>query len=106
MVYRYHDNGAEVLPSVNKDSDREGYWVGDDGYIHILTNHFSTYAIGYTEKSDSQPSYNYPIYVAPVEDEAEQIASPQTFDAGITLPVVVTILGATGSAWLLRKKDD
>ena len=106
MVYRYHGNAAEVLPSVNKDSVGEGYWVGDDGYIHILTKHFSTYAIGYTEKSDSQPSYNYPIYVAPVEDEAEQIASPQTFDAGITLPVVVTILGATGSAWLLRKKDD
>ena len=50
-IYRYHGDQAEALPEVNEDSPTEGFWIGDDGYIHIYTQKFSTYAVGYTEES-------------------------------------------------------
>ena len=56
---------------------------------------------------NQQPSYNYPIYIPTVEDEpeGEKVTAPNTFDGGIASAVVVTILSATGGAWLAKKKD-
>ena len=51
-----------------------------------------------------QPPTYYPIYIPTVEDEPE-VTTPDTFDGGIASAVVVTILSATGGAWLAKKKD-
>ena len=51
-----------------------------------------------------QPPAYYPIYIPTVEDEPE-VTAPNTFDGGIASAVVVTILSATGGAWLAKKKD-
>ena len=51
-----------------------------------------------------QPPTYYPIYIPTVEDEPE-VTAPNTFDGGIASAVVVTILSATGGAWLAKKKD-
>ena len=54
-----------------------------------------------------QPPTYYPIYIPTVEDEpeGEKVTSSNTFDGGIASAVVVTILSATGGAWLAKKKD-
>ena len=51
-----------------------------------------------------QPPVFYPV-LPPVEENAGLITSPDTFDGGIASAVVVTILAATGTAWLGKKKD-
>ena len=51
-----------------------------------------------------QPPAYYPVYIPTVEDEPE-VTAPKTFDGGIASAVVVTILSATGGAWLAKKKD-
>lgn len=73
-----------------------------------ITGNITLYA-KWTENSggvpgNQQPSYNYPIYIPTVEDEPE-VTAPDTFDGGIASAVVVTILSATGGAWLAKKKD-
>lgn len=52
-----------------------------------------------------QPPTYYPIYIPTVEDEPEKAEAAPTFDGGIASAVVVTILSATGGAWLAKKKD-
>ena len=52
-----------------------------------------------------QPPTYYPIYIPTVEDEPEKVEAAPTFDGGIASAVVVTILSATGGAWLAKKKD-
>lgn len=76
-----------------------------------ITGNITLYA-KWTENSggvpgNQQPSYNYPIYIPTVEDEpeGEKVTAPNTFDGGIASAVVVTILSATGGAWLAKKKD-
>ena len=54
--------------------------------------------------STPQPPTYYPIYIPTVEDEPE-VTAPKTFDGGIVSAVVVSILSATGGAWLAKKKD-
>ena len=93
-IYRYHDNKAEALAAVNEGSQTEGFWVGDDGYIHIYTHKFSTYAVGYTV-----PSYGYFVPVTP-----DTVTSADTFDAGIVVYVTMSMLAATGSAVVIGKK--
>lgn len=39
------------------------------------------------------------------EPEGDKVTAPKTFDGGIASAVVVTILSATGGAWLAKKKD-
>lgn len=39
-------------------------------------------------------------------EKKDDVTSPKTFDAGIAVSVAVSVLGTTGSAWLLRKKED
>ena len=102
-VYRYHGCNVDSL-SENPANGDEGFTVGD-GMVTIFAYHFSTYAIGYVEKAASTPSYNYPIYDPVVDDAVTKVDPPKTFD-GITLAVGLSILSATGSAWLLRKKED
>ena len=93
-IYRYHDDKAEVLAAVREGSTTEGFWVGDDGYIHIYTHNFSTYAVGYTV-----PSYGYFVPITP-----DTVTSADTFDAGIVVYVTMSMLAATGSAVVIGKK--
>lgn len=56
--------------------------------------------------SEQEPSYNFPINFIPVDPKPDEtVESPNTFDGGIASAVVVTILSATGGAWLAKKKD-
>ena len=93
-IYRYHGDKAEVLAAVREGSTTEGFWVGDDGYIHIYTHKFSTYAVGYTV-----PSYGYFVPITP-----DTVTSADTFDAGIVVYVTMSMLAATGSAVVIGKK--
>ena len=93
-IYRYHGDKAEALAAVREGSTTEGFWVGDDGYIHIYTHKFSTYAVGYTV-----PSYGYFVPVTP-----DAVTSADTFDAGIVVYVTMSMLAATGSAVVIGKK--
>ena len=93
-IYRYHGDNAEVLAAVREGSTTEGFWVGDDGYIHIYTHKFSTYAVGYTV-----PSYGYFVPITP-----DAVTSADTFDAGIVVYVTMSMLAATGSAVVIGKK--
>ena len=48
----------------------------------------------------------YPPYIYnPTPTPEPEVTSPQTFDAGIGLYVTMSVLSATGSAWLAKKKD-
>lgn len=69
-----------------------------------VNSSFTLYAKWTENSATPQPSYNYPIYIPTVEDEPE-VTAPKTFDGGIASAVVVTILSATGGAWLAKKKD-
>lgn len=51
------------------------------------------------------PSGYYPIAPTTPEPEGDKVTSSKTFDGGIASAVVVTILSATGGAWLAKKKD-
>lgn len=101
VAYRYHDNAVEVLKAVGKDSTTEGYWVGDDGYVHIYTQKFSTYAIGY-----NTPSYGYYVSDNTTVKEETKVESAPTFDAGIGLYVGMSVMAATGSAVVIGKKRE
>ncbi len=54
------------------------------------------------------PRPNYPIYINPTPGSSStgQFTAAKTFDGGIGLSVAVTILSATGGAWLAKKKED
>lgn len=45
-------------------------------------------------------------YVPPVEDDEKLVESPATFDGGVGLAVVVSVLGAAGTAWLAKKREN
>lgn len=51
-VYRYHDSEVKVL--AESDTRKDGTFLIDEDnkLVHIYTNHFSAYAVGYT------PSFN------------------------------------------------
>ncbi|MBP3698971.1 MAG: carbohydrate-binding domain-containing protein [Oscillospiraceae bacterium] len=46
-----------------------------------------------------------PIIYNPTPTPEPEVTAPKTFDGGIASAVVVTILSATGGAWLAKKKD-
>ena len=46
-----------------------------------------------------------PIIYNPTPTPEPEVTAPNTFDGGIASAVVVTILSATGGAWLAKKKD-
>ena len=51
----------------------------------------------------------YPAISIPAsdkDDDGEQVTAPKTFDGGTALYVGLTILSATGGAWLAKKKED
>ena len=58
------------------------------------------------KETPQNPSHTYPIYVPPVVDDTATVTAPQTFDGGIALAVSTSILSVTGSALLLRKRED
>lgn len=48
----------------------------------------------------------YPIYIPTAPQQStELVTSPETFDGGIATSVALTLLTATGTAWLSKKKD-
>ena len=51
-----------------------------------------------------KPVYSFGGVYDPTEDEPT-ITSPDTFDGGIATSMVLTLLTATGAAWLGKKKD-
>lgn len=55
---------------------------------------------------ENAPVY-YPVYVPTVEDTADtKVDSAQTFDAGVSLYVGVSIMGAVGTVALGKKRED
>ena len=46
-LYRHHDGTTTPLTKDNNRTDGHFHWLA--GFIHLFTNKFSTYAIGYTE---------------------------------------------------------
>ena len=63
----------------------------------------------WTENSTGGPGsyWSGPNTISPDDSDksATKTESPKTFDGGIASAVVVTILSATGGAWLAKKKD-
>lgn len=63
----------------------------------------------WTENSTGGPGsyWSGPNTISPDDSDksATKTESPNTFDGGIASAVVVTILSATGGAWLAKKKD-
>ncbi len=57
---------------------------------------------GYPGNPQPYPPY---IYNPTPTPEPDKVTSSNTFDGGIASAVVVTILSATGGAWLAKKKD-
>lgn len=55
-------------------------------------------------KWKEKPVYSFGGVYDPTEDEPT-ITSPDTFDSGIATSMVLTLLTATGAAWLGKKKD-
>lgn len=53
------------------------------------------------------PVINWGGWVDPTpEEEPEKVEAATTFDGGIALSVAVTVLAATGSAYLAKKRED
>lgn len=74
--------------------------VANDGAVGDL--YYSS-----TNTPVNPPAVYYPVYVPTVEDTTdENVTSAKTFDAGIALAVSTSILSVTGSALLLRKRED
>ncbi len=60
---------------------------------------------GIVKEGNSGGGY-YPIYIPTAPQESpELVTSPETFDSGIATSMVLTLLTATGAAWLGKKKD-
>ena len=56
--------------------------------------------------SEQEPSHKYPIRIPnPDLKPDDTVESPKTFDSGVALHIGMTILSATGGAWLAKKKD-
>ena len=49
MLYRYHDGKAALLTENDSEKDGTYYLDKENGYIHLYTDRFSTYAIGYIQ---------------------------------------------------------
>lgn len=72
----------------------DGYRVRENnGKYTVSKIYYGGYYVGGTTTTET-------------ETEKDLVTSPDTFDAGIAMSVAVSVLGATGSAWLLRKKED
>lgn len=73
-----------------------------------VNSSFTLYA-KWTENSGGGPGsyWSGPNTISPDDSDksATKTESPDTFDGGIASAVVVTILSATGGAWLAKKKD-
>ena len=85
-IYRYHGDQAEALPEVMEGGQTEGFWVGDDGYIHIYTHKFSTYAVGYTEPGNNTGGTSGGYY--PIVTPTTPVEKPEDTKPEDTKPVV------------------
>ena len=107
---------TEPYPAPTEDGWTFGGWYTDDGAwtdkwdfaADTVEDNITLYA-KWTENSsggdsEQEPSHKYPIRIPDLEEESK-VESPNTFDGGIASAVVVTILSATGGAWLAKKKD-
>ena len=94
--YQWSENGG----SVNISSNTNQLTVGAVKGVQTLTIEKLSTGGG----APTPPPTYYPVYIPTVEDEPE-VTAPDTFDGGIASAVVVTILSATGGAWLAKKKD-
>ena len=98
--YQWSENGG----SVNISSNTNQLTVDAAKGVQTLTiEKISTGGTGTT--NPTPPSIYYPIAPTTPEPEGDKVTSSDTFDGGIASAVVVTILSATGGAWLAKKKD-
>lgn len=102
--------------TLNMGSGNWYKWKADSNSIQTSsdTNHLSTETLAGVKKlviakeiSDPPPPpIHYPPTVTPTTpDEGDKVTAAETLDGGIALSVAMTILTATGSAWLAKKKD-
>lgn len=91
----------------NTKADGTGDAYADEAEITVDEN-ITLYA-QWTENSTGGPGsyWSGPNTIFPDDSDksATKTESPKTFDGGIASAVVVTILSATGGAWLAKKKD-
>ena len=73
--------------------------TADAGYNLTGPNSNGVYTV-------TKVSGGYYPYIPPTTSTDKLVESAQTFDGGIALSIGVSILSVTGSAWLLRKKED
>ena len=98
-----NDSAATTLMSNTADPITDYYDGSTSMYPPYLKFIVGASTSGQGTATQQPPTY-YPIYIPTVEDEPE-VTTPKTFDGGIASAVVVTILSATGGAWLAKKKD-
>ncbi len=104
-VYRYHEGrkGVEVTSFEENDTKADGTFYIDyeKKCIHIFTNKFSTYAIGYTPESGNRYYYNGGTA------GAKSGESPATGDVGLLPYAAMALTGCTGVVVLtFRRKRE
>lgn len=82
-----------------------GWYAGDEQIVPETVVNSDIVAEATWREKTSPPAY-YPIYIPTAPQQSpELVTSPETFDSGIATSVVLTLLAATGAAWLGKKKD-
>lgn len=93
--YQWSENGG----SVNISSNTNQLTVDEAKGVQTLT--IGKISTGGPGNTNPYP----PIIYNPTPTPEPEVTAPNTFDGGIASAVVVTILSATGGAWLAKKKD-
>ena len=99
-VIRHHDGQVDTftrLDSLTPGQDMTFYADEANKCIHIFTNRFSTYAIGY-EPAGSSGGSSGGVYASGGN------SSPATGDAGLLPYAAMALTGCTGMALTLRRK--
>lgn len=102
--------------SWNTAQDGSGTSYDDGALVKDLTATSGATVTLYAQWEEDTPSGQGPGNTNPYppiiynptptpEPEGDKVTSSNTFDGGIASAVVVTILSATGGAWLAKKKD-
>lgn len=91
------DSSGKVVKSTFGKTD-----ANPDPDVEQMVNAVTFDAVGGTYTITKGVAY-YGGYYPTTSDKL--VESADTYDAGVVFHVVVTVLGVTGSAWLLKKED-